>query len=193
MNTKAIAEKHGVSESTVNAEARLYQDYLCGEMSSMIHRLRRISPEHFDKTFALPAPTPRQLAVYAWSWLQFDRAHIEEPDATKHPRLPDPPTEPAALCDALGVEVEKWYWLLLSLTPEQLNEGRLIMNSQQDGEVTVRQLIVNTLRNNVRIHGEFTMLYIAWGYDKPYGNTPHTAQLPNPFYDQQFGKPKDTA
>lgn len=166
----------------MSAETELYEELLCGHMSGMVYRLRRIPSERFDETFAPPAPTPRQLAVHAWSWLQSDRAHIEEPDAAKHPRLSEPPESPAALCDALAVETENWRTLLRSLTPEQLDEARFQFN-QPGARMTVRQFVGHILQNNIYKHGQFAALYFAGGYD---GTEPYTAPLPNPIYAELF-------
>lgn len=167
----------------MSAETELYEQLLCGHMGAMAHRLRKIPAERFDDTFAPPAPTPRQLAVHALSWLQCDRAHIEEADAAKHAPLPEPPTGQAALCDALAAETEKWRVLLRSLTPEQLGEMRHQFNIPE-AAMTVRGFIGHILQNNIYKHGQLTTLYFAWGLD---GNEPYTAPLPNPIYAEVFG------
>ena len=167
----------------MSAETELYEQLLCGHMNGMVYRLRRIPAERFDETFAPPAPTPRLLATHALSWLQCDRAHIEEADAAKHPRIPEPPADPAALCDALAVETENWRTLLRSLTPERLNETRHQFN-EPEARMTVRQFIGHILQNNIYKHGQLTTLYFAWGYD---GDAPYTAPLPNPIYAEVFG------
>ncbi len=171
----------------MNAETEQYERLLCGHMGAMVHRLRQIPPERFDETFAPSAPTPRFLAVHAWQWLQCDRAHITEPDAAKHPRIPDPPTDPAALCDALATETENWRVLLRSLTPAQLDETRHQFN-EPDARMTVREFVGHILQNNIYKHGQLTMLFFAWGYD---GTEAYTAPLPNPIYAELFGERGD--
>lgn len=164
-------------------ETALYEQLLCGHMNYMVYRLRQVPAERFDETFAPPAPTPRILAVHAWQWLQCDRAHMAEPDAAKHPRIPDPPADPTALCDALAAETENWRLLLRSLTQEQLDETRYQFN-QPEARMTVREFIGHILQNNLYKHGQFATLFFAWGLD---GDEPYTAPLPNPIYTELFG------
>jgi hypothetical protein len=87
-------------------ENELYAGVLCGHLREMVWRLRRIPDDRWDWTFAPPAPTPRILATHAFQWLACDRQHILEPDISRHRKVPEPPREPAVICDLLEAETE---------------------------------------------------------------------------------------
>src|SRR5579862_7869330 len=97
-----------------------YAMLLCSHLQGFVHGLRKLPADRWDWTPDVAAPTPRILAAHAWQWLICDRQHIGEPDASRHPRIPEPPTDPQAMCDALAEETENWRQLILGLTPEQL-------------------------------------------------------------------------
>lgn len=165
----------------MQAENRAYERLLCGHLESFLWRLRRLSPEQWDWTPDQAAPTARILAVHAWQWLICDRQHIDEPDAAKHARIPDPPTDPQALCDVLAEETERWRSLLRELTPARLDAPRSQFNRH---EMTVRDFICHMIQNTIYKHGQFTTLYFALGLD---GREPYAAPFPNPIYDELFG------
>lgn len=110
----------------MDPELQAYEGLLCGHTQGFIYRLRLLPADKWDWTPNKAAPSSRVLAVHAWQWLVCDRQHILEPDALKHPSIPDPPADPSALCDRLAEEMENWRTLIRSLTPEQLS--RPILN-----------------------------------------------------------------
>ena len=166
-----------------------YENLLCGHLQSMTHRLRQIPADKFDFTFAPPAPTSRTLAVHAYQWLICDRYHITEPDAAKHPRVPDPPDDQQALCDALAEETENWRLLLRSLTPEMLDAPRFQFNLPQ-AEMTVRGFVCHMIQNCIYKHGQMSTIYFALGLD---GTEPYAAPFPNPIYEELGLNPPDKA
>jgi hypothetical protein len=164
-----------------------YAGLLCGHLQAMVYRLRLLKPEHWDFQFAPAAPSARTLAVHAWQWLLCDRQHITEPDASRHPRVPEPPDDPQALCDALAAETENWRGLIRSLTPEQLASARKQFN--EDGAaMNVRGFVCHMIQNCIYKHGQFSTIFFALGYD---GTEPYTAPFPNPIYDEIFGPETD--
>jgi hypothetical protein len=157
-------------------ENQAYANLLCGHLRGMVHRLRQLTPEQWDWTFALTAPTARILATHAWQWLICDRQHIAEADAAQHPYVPEPPADTGALCDALAEETECWQTLILSLTPEQFGAERRQFN---DYEMNIRDFVCHMIQNCIYKHGQFATLYFAMGLD---GDAPYDAPLPNPIY-----------
>lgn len=157
-------------------ENEAYAGLLCSHLRGMVHRLRLLSPEQWDWTPAVAAPTARILAAHAWQWLICDRQHIVEPDARKHPLVPDAPADPGALCDALAAETDRWEALILSLTPAQLDEPRRQFN---DGSMNVRGFLCHMIQNCIYKNGQFATLFFALGLD---GAAPYDAPFPNPFY-----------
>src|SRR5579862_7287993 len=81
---------------------------LLGHLRAMAGNLRKLTPEHWDWTYAPPAPTPRVIAIHTLAWLQCDRQHILNPDVTTHSPVPEPPTEPEEICRALEREADEW-------------------------------------------------------------------------------------
>jgi hypothetical protein len=160
----------------IENENQAYADLLCGHLEGFVWRLRRLPPEQWDYQFASPAPSPRTLAVHAWQWLICDRQHIAEPDARRHPPVPEPPDEPAAICDRLAEETERWRALILSLTPEQMRAERRQFN---DYPMTVREFVCHMIQNVIYKHGEFATIFFALGHD---GTEPYAAPFPNPIY-----------
>ncbi len=165
-----------------HTENEAYALVLCNHLQSFIDYLRKLPPEKWDWAPDPAAPTARILATHAWQWLQCDRQHIIEPDASLHPRIPDPPSEPEMMCQALQEETECWRALLQGLTPEQLDEERFQFNG--GFPLNVRGFICHTIMNAIYKNGQFTTLFFALGLD---GREPYTAPLPNPFYEQRFG------
>ena len=149
---------------------------LCMHLRHMTERLREIPEDKWDWTFAPPAPTPRILASHTLHWLVCDRQHIEEPDAAKHPLVPDPPAEPSALCDALDAETDRWEELLRRLTPEEMEEPRSQFNEYP---MPVRGFVGHIVQNSIYKHGQLATLYFALGMD---GDAPYDAPFPNPIY-----------
>ena len=159
-------------------ENKCYADLLCGHVGLMLYRLRRLPADKWDWAFAPPAPTPRILATHAWQWLVCDRQHIEEPDAAEHALIPDPPSDPAALCDELERENARWKTLILSLTEDQMASPRAQFN---DFPMTVRGFIGHMVQNSIYKNGQLATIYFALGLD---GDAPYDAPWPNPFYLQ---------
>ena len=162
-------------------EATSYLNLLCGHLEYFAHRLRQLPPEGWDWTPDVAAPTARTLATHTLQWLQCDRHHINEADASKHPRIPDAPTDTAALCDAMDAENAEWKKLLTNITEEGLDAKRSQFNQH---EMTVRQFICHMIQNTIYKHGQFATLYFAQGLD---GKAPYTAPFPNPIYEEIFG------
>src|SRR5689334_21111807 len=108
-----------------STENEAYAGMLCEHLEEFIERLRQLPADKWDWAPDPAAPSARILAAHAWQWLQCDRQHIFEPDASRHTRIPDPPADPAAMCDALQEETERWRQLILDLTVEQLAEPRV--------------------------------------------------------------------
>ena len=154
---------------------------LCGHLRQMVRNARQIPLGKFDFAYAPPAPTPRILVTHAYQWLVCDRQHIEEPDASKHPRVPTPDGQ-AALCDALAEETDRWEAMILALTPEQLGEERHQFNDPS--EWSVRGILHHMYQNCVYKNGQLSYLFFALGLD---GDAPYDAPFPNPIYDEVFG------
>lgn len=149
----------------------------------MTHCARQIPADKFDWTFAPPAPTPRILVTHAYQWLICDRFHIEQPDASQHPRVPDPPETQTELCDALDAETDRWQTLLRNLTDEQLAEERHQFNGEQ--EWSVRGSVYHMVQNCIYKNGQLATIYFALGLD---GTEPYDAPFPNPIYAEVFGE-----
>lgn len=139
--------------------------------------LRQIPEDKWDWAFAPPSPTPRILASHAWQWLICDRQHIEEPDALKHGRVPEPPLQPDAMCDALDAEMSRWEALLPRLTPEDLDAPRRQFNKYP---LSVRTFIAHIVQNSIYKNGQLATIYYALGLD---GDAPYNAPFPNPIYE----------
>lgn len=164
-------------------ENEAYADLLCGHLEGMIYRLRQMPPEQWDWRPAEPAPTARILAAHAWQWLICDRQHITEPDASKHPRIPDPPTDTQAMCDALQQEAERWRELILNLSDTDLaRPGRQF--NLPESRMNVRGFVCHMIQNCIYKHGQLSTLFFALGYD---GTEPYSAPFPNPIYEEIFG------
>lgn len=157
-------------------ETELYTRMLCGYIDVMTHWLRRIPEEQWDWTPNVSAPTPRQAAEHTWVTLICDRQHLEQPDVSLHPLVPDPPQDPAALCDALQAEAQWWRGWLPLQTAETYLEPR-----KQFGvaNVNVRWFVFHTMQQVVYKLGQLSTLYYALGLD---GTEPYTAPFPNEYY-----------
>lgn len=164
-------------------ENEAYVDLLCVHLQSMVRRLRQIPPDKWDWQPEIMAPSARILAQHTWQWLICDRQHIGEPDASRHPRIPDPPDDPDAMCDALAAETENWRAILRSLTPEQLAEPRRQFNDLR-WELSVRWFVCHMIQNTIYKHGQLSMLYFMLGLDGPEA---YAAPFPNPIYEEEFG------
>ncbi len=157
-------------------ENEAYASLLCGHLQGMVHRLRLLPEGDWDWTPAPPAPTARILASHTLQWLSCDRQHLAEVDALRHPPVPEPPADSAALCDALTEETERWRVLILTMTPEQFAEKRSQFNGYP---MNGRDFVCHMIQNCIYKHGQFSTLFFALGLD---GNAPYGAPWPNPIY-----------
>jgi len=157
-------------------EQHAYAYLLCSHLRHMTERMRLVPEDKWDWSPAPAAPTTRILASHAWQWLVCDRQHILEPDARKHAPIPEPPNDPAAMCDLLAAETDTWEALILSLTTAQLDEPRSQFNQ---GEMGVRGFVCHMIQNCIYKHGQFATLFFALGLD---GTEPYDAPFPNPIY-----------
>jgi hypothetical protein len=164
-------------------ENEVYAEQLYIHLAVMAERLRRIPADKWDFAFAPPAPTPRILATHAWQWLVCDRQHINEPDASKHPHVPEPPDDQQALCDLLENEAKTWRDMILAMSPETLSEERRQFN---DRPMNIRAFVAHMLQNGIYKHGQLSTIYFALGLD---GDEPYldSCPFPNPIYDEIFG------
>ncbi len=167
----------------MNSEIEAYESLLCGHLKQMVYFLRHIPEEKLDWTFAPPAPTPRIVAMHALQWLICDRYHINEPDAAKHPRIPEPPQDQAALCDALAEETENWRTLIRALTPEQLDEARYQFGEPQY-RMNIREFLCHMIQHCVYKNGQLSTIFFGLGLD---GAEPYSATFPNTIYTELFG------
>ena len=159
-----------------------YINLLCGHIEYFAFRLRQMPSADWDWTPDPAAPTARILATHTLQWLQCDRQHIEQADASKHSRIADVPSDPQAICDAMEAENEAWRLLLSSLTTEALDAKRSQFNQH---EMTVRKFICHMIQNTIYKHGQFSTLFFAKKLD---GSEPYTAPFPNPIYEEIFGE-----
>lgn len=157
-------------------EIKTWQWLLSMHVRGISGSLRQIPSDKWDWTFAPPAPTPRILAAHTLSWLICDRQHIEEPDARVHALVPDIPSDPVAVCDALDAEIARWDALFGHLTSEYLDAPRAQFNNYP---LTVRQFIGHIVQNSIYKNGQLMTLFYALGLD---GDAPYDAPFPNPIY-----------
>jgi Uncharacterized protein conserved in bacteria len=167
----------------IQNENEAYVDLLCVHLQAIVRRLRGIPPEKWDWQPDITAPSARILAHHAWQWLICDRQHILNADASQHPRIPEPPADPEAICQALVEETENWRAMLLSLTPEQFDEPRIQFNFPEP-EMNVRYFVCHMIQNTIYKHGQLSVLYFMLGLDGP---EPYAAPFPNPIYEEEFG------
>lgn len=166
----------------ITNENDAYATLLGMHVGGMVSFLRNLPDDQWDYAPAPPAPTPRILATHAYQWLQCDRMHILEADASTHDRVLDLPREPEAACDALMAEFRNWQTLLKKLTPEQLDAPRSQFNQS---EMNVRAFIVHIIQNTIYKNGQLATIYFALGLD---GTEPYDAPFPNPIYGEVFGE-----
>ena len=162
-------------------ETEAYDWMLYQHLRAIVYRLRQLKEEHWDWTPNPATPTARTIATHAWQWLICDRQHIAEPDALLHADVPEPPSDPAAMCDAIEVETKLWRELFRGLTPEQLDSPRLQFNFDDggDGLMNVRGFISHILQHVIYKSGQISMIFFALGYD---GTEEYSAPFPNPIY-----------
>jgi uncharacterized damage-inducible protein DinB len=172
-----------VSAWILNNENEASASILYMHVMTLAHFVRQIPPDKLDFTYDQAAPTARTVATHALQWLICDRHHIEEPDATKHPRVPDPPTDPQGLANALAAEGENWKALLRSLTPEQMDERRLQFG-ESEYEMNVRSFVAHITQNTIYKSGQLSYLFYALGLD---GTGPYEAPFPNQIYAELYG------
>jgi hypothetical protein len=167
----------------VTPENHAIAEILCGHMRKMARIAGQIPADKFDWTYAPPAPTPRTLVTHAWQWLICDRYHIEQPDASMHPRVPDPPADQQALCAALASEADTWEKMLLAMSFETMAEKRHQFNDT-NWDWSVRGSVYHMIQNAIYKHGQLSTIYFALGLD---GTEPYEAPFPNPIYAEVFG------
>ncbi len=167
------------------SENEAYIGLLCGHLEGMTHRLRLLPADKWDWTPNPAAPTARILAAHTWQWLQCDRQHILEPDPSKHTRIPEPPSDPQAMCDAIQAVTEQWRKLISELSQEQMDAERFQFNG--DTKLSVRWFICHMIQNTIYKHGQFATLFFALGLD---GTEPYSAPFPNPIYEECYGPAK---
>lgn len=149
-----------------------------------IHRwASRMSEEQFDLTYHPAAPTGRTLVTHTWQWLICDRYHIEEPDASKHAAVPDPPADKAALIAELEAEAKRWDEMLRAMPTEMLDEVRHQFNDT-GFDWSVRGCVYHMLQNVIYKNGQLSYLAFSFGLD---GTEPYAAPFPNPIYAEVFG------
>lgn len=170
----------------MKTEQEAYEDLLCGHLEGFVWRLRKMPPDQFDYQPAPPAPSPRILATHTYQWLVCDRHHITEPDARKHPRVPDPPQDAQGLIASLAEETENWRQLLRGLSDADLDVPRSQFNQYP---MNVRGFVCHMIQNTIYKHGQFSTIFFALGHD---GVEPYTAPFPNPIYEELFG-PRTTS
>ncbi len=154
-----------------------------GHLTCIQRWASRMSDEQFDFTYHPAAPTARTLVTHAWQWLICDRMHIEEPDASKHPRVPEAPTDKGGLIAALEAETKHWDEMLKAMTPEKLDEVRHQFN-ETNFDWSVRGCVYHMLQNVIYKNGQLSYLAFSFGLD---GTEPYTAPFPNPIYAEVFG------
>ena len=153
---------------------------LVEHLRAMTRGLRRISPEHWDWTYSVSAPTMRMIALHTLAWLQCDRQHLTIAEHKLHRLVPEPPSSPKEICDALWAEADKWETLLNSLSAEDLNrEG--CQFGDPEAKMTGRGFVVHMVQNVIYKHGQFATIFYALGYD---GTGPYEAPFPNDLYLQ---------
>ena len=168
----------------LNNENEAYADLLCGHLEGMIYRLRQMPADKWDWRPADASPTGRILATHAWQWLICDRQHITQADASKHPPIPEPPTDINEMCDALQVETDNWRSLITGLSPEDFASPRKQFNLD-DSSMNIRSFVCHMIQNCIYKHGQLSTLYFTLGFD---GTEEYSAPFPNPIYLEIFGE-----
>jgi hypothetical protein len=160
-------------------ENEAYIGLLCGHLQRFTRRLRQLPPDKWDWQPNPQTPSPRYLAQHAWLWLISDRAHMEEPDASKHSIAMDAPDVQQRLCELLEEETEIWRTLLLDMSVEGLNESRFAFEWRP---TNVRWLVWHMCQNVIYKHGQLAALYFQLGLD---GHDPYHAPLPRDDYTRR--------
>jgi hypothetical protein len=158
-------------------EYEFYAGQFAYHSEQLVERLRTLPPDRWDWTPLEGAPTPRQIATNAWQWLVSDRQHLTEPDAKKHPRIPDPPHDPDVFCDLLEEECYWWLDAMKNTPPEQMNTGISMFGGDV---ITIRCYLGHMLQNIIYKNGQISVLYFGLGFD---GAGPYVPPLPNESYD----------
>lgn len=168
-----------VFHNELEADAGILLNHLRG----MAKSLRKLTPEQWDWTYAPAAPTPRMIGTHTLAWLQCDRQHINNPDATSHKPTPDSPTEPEAICLAIEAEADEWETLLNSLTLEDLSK-EYRQFGLEDRPMNVRGFVAHMVQNVIYKHGQFATIFFALGFD---GTVLYKAPYPNDLYREFLG------
>lgn len=168
-----------------HTENEAYLFLLEGHLRPFIRNLRQLPADKWDWTPDIAAPTPRILATHAWQWLQCDRHHIADPNASQHPAILEPPDDPQELCNALEEETNRWHTLLAEMKPEQWDEERTQFNNSFP--MNIRAFVCHIIQNTIYKHGQFSTLFFALGLD---GTEAYTAPFPGPIYAQLAEKEK---
>ena len=145
---------------------------LLGHFRGMARSLRKLPADKWDWTYAPPAPTPRILAIHALAWLQCDRQHINNPDASSHRLVPEPPADPEAICGAMEAEADEWESLLKRLTSADLDRDGCQFGHAESA-MNVRGFIAHMIQNVIYKHGQFSTIFFALGLD---GEGPYEAR-----------------
>lgn len=162
----------------IHNETEAYIELLCGHLLRITRRLRAIPERSWEWQPNPYTPSPRALAQHTWLWLVSDRRHLEEPDASRHPRIAEPPTDQLELCALLEQETEEWRTLLRAMTPDRLGETRLAFNWRR---VNVRWLVYHMCQNVIYKHGQLATLFFQLGLD---GEEPYQPPVPQNDYDR---------
>ena len=168
----------------LHTENEAYASLLCGHLEGMIYRLRQMPEDKWDWRPADASPTARILAAHAWQWLICDRQHLEQPDASLHLPIAEPPSDPVAMCDALQVETDHWRKLIMRCSADDFASPRKQFNLDE-ARMNVRSFVCHMIQNCIYKHGQLSTLYFALGFD---GTEPYSAPFPNPIYAEIFGQ-----
>lgn len=168
----------------MSSELEIVSYNLLGNARKILRWARQLTPEQLDFTYALSAPTARNLVIHTWQWLACDRQHIEQPDASLHALIEEAATDPATLFAQFEAEIDRWQTLLAELTPEKLDAVRSQFNDTSY-PWSVRDALYHMLQNVLYKLGQLSYLYYALGYD---GTDPYEAPFPNPIYREVFGE-----
>lgn len=166
----------------MKSENELYERVLCGHLQHFARCLKRLPVDRWDWTPDIAAPTARILAAHAYQWLVCDRYHIENPDVSTHPTVPEPQGDSKTMIAALEEETENWRRLIRGLTPERLDAPLRQFGEGEEGNV--RGFVGHMIQNAIYKHGQFATLYFALGLD---GTEPYDAPWPNPIYAEARG------
>ncbi len=165
----------------MRSEIDSYKFLIMHHLLMMANRLQKMDGDACDWSARPAAPSARQVSAHALAWLICDRYHIVEPDALKHPPVPESPGEIAALADAMRAEWSQWEAMLDNLTVESLTEERWQLNYQEGEPLSVRWFIDHSIQNLIYKSGQLATNYFALGFD---GEAPYSAPMPRLFYAQ---------